>query len=145
MCVHCESLKWVHQHASFHIAWVHYIKTAAAAANSDITVTIPFLTAMRGFMTSSGNPDCPRSARVLLKDFVNVSPQAQRIRPELGFQCHSAFHSHYVQGLFSGWIVFTCALSEWYARITAWVQPCIRIAWAAAPCTNADAAMGARL
>ena len=29
--------------------------------------------AMRGFMTSSGVPDCPRSARILLKDYVNVS------------------------------------------------------------------------
>lgn len=28
---------------------------------------------MRGFMTQSGNPDCPRGARILLKDFVNVS------------------------------------------------------------------------
>ena len=28
--------------------------------------------AMRGFMTSSGVPDCPRSARILLKDYVAV-------------------------------------------------------------------------
>ncbi|XP_067947825.1 large subunit GTPase 1 homolog [Watersipora subatra] len=27
--------------------------------------------AMRGFMTSSGVPDCPRSSRILLKDYVN--------------------------------------------------------------------------
>ena len=28
---------------------------------------------MRGFMTSHGQPDEPRSARYILKDYVNVS------------------------------------------------------------------------
>ena len=31
------------------------------------------VSAMRGFMTARGVPDCPRSSRYILKDFVNVS------------------------------------------------------------------------
>ena len=30
-------------------------------------------------MTASGVPDCPRSARILLKDYVNVSEQYHAI------------------------------------------------------------------
>lgn len=31
------------------------------------------ISAMRGFMTSNGLPDCPRTSRYILKDYVKVS------------------------------------------------------------------------
>ena len=30
------------------------------------------ISAMRGYMTQRGVPDCPRSSRYILKDYVNV-------------------------------------------------------------------------
>ena len=36
------------------------------------------ISAMRGFMTARGVPDCPRSSRYILKDYVNVSLKNKR-------------------------------------------------------------------
>ena len=38
-----------------------------------------FLPAMRGYMNARGLPDCPRSSRYVLKDYVNVSERSKAI------------------------------------------------------------------